>query len=117
MNLRMYRGDTAEFRVTALDIDGNPLDITGASAWFTAKRTTSDDDLSAVFQKTVGDGITITDAPNGIMLVRLAEADTASVTGREYLEYDLQVKDTSDGVWTVARGSLLVEADVTRTSA
>ena len=117
MNLKMYRGDTAEFRVTALDIDGNPLNLTGASAWFTAKRTTSDDDNSAVFQKTVGNGITIIDAINGIMLVRLAEADTSSIAGKEYLEYDLQVKDTSNGVWTVARGSLLVLADVTRTSA
>lgn len=116
MNLKMYRGDTAEFRVTALDIDGNPLDITGAQAWFTAKRSTTDDDVSAVFQKTVGDGITITDAPGGIMLVRLSESDTSSVTKKEYLQYDLQVKDTGNGVWTVARGSLLVEADVTRAS-
>lgn len=116
MNLKMYRGDTAQFRVTALDIDGNPLDITGASAWFTAKRTTQDGDVDAVFQKTVGTGITITDAPNGVMLVQLAEADTNTLTKKEILEYDLQIKDTSDGVYTVARGALTVEADVTRAS-
>lgn len=116
MNLKMYRGDTAQFRVTALDIDGNPLDISGASAWFTAKRATTEADNTAVFQKTVGDGITITDALNGIMLVQLAEADTNTLTKKEVLEYDLQVKDVLNGIYTVARGSLTVEADVTRAS-
>jgi len=113
MNLRMYRGDTAEFRVTAKDIDGNPLNLTGASAWFTAKLSTVDPDTSAVFQKSVGDGITVTDATGGIMMIRLAEDDTSSLSGKTVLQYDVQVRDTSNGVWTVARGTLLVEADVT----
>lgn len=115
-NLKMYRGDTAEFRVTALDIDGEPLNLTGASAWFTAKNNTADLDNAAVFQKTIGDGITVVNAVGGIMLVRLAEVDTSSITGKVFLQYDLQVKDATDGVWTVSRGVILVESDVTQTS-
>jgi hypothetical protein len=117
MNLTMVRGDTPTFDIAVKKPDGTPLSLAGAQMWFTAKKSTMDTDLAAVFQKTIGSGITVTDATAGLAEVTLAAADTSALPSRIILEYDVQVKDVIGGVYTIARGWLTVSGDITRSTA
>ena len=113
--LSMYRGDTKSWPFT-IEVNGVALNITGASFWFTAKNKISDADVDAVFQKTVGDGITITSASEGKIEVKLAEGDTNTLTKRKRLHFDLQMKEASGDVSTPMAGVLVVDLDVTRST-
>ena len=116
VDLGMYRGDTALFPFAVTDSTG-AYNIAGATFWFTAKKTPCDTDASAVFQKTLADGITVTNAAAGLGQVELAEADTSSLAcSRTVLFYDLQMKTSTGKVYTVAAGKLTVNPDVTVTT-
>lgn len=116
VELSMYRGDTALFPFAVTDSAG-AYNIAGASFWFTAKKTPCDADVSAVFQKTLADGITVTNAAAGLGQVELAEADTNTLPcSRTILTYDLQMKTAAGKVYTLAYGKLTVNPDVTVTT-
>lgn len=97
-------------------VDGanQPLNLTGASIWFTAKRRYSDTDADAIIQKTVGDGITVDNAAGGLAHVTLLPEDTFDLPFyRQTFRYDVKVK-SSDGISAiVARGQLTIEPAVT----
>ena len=108
--LTMYRGNTMVFDF-AITVGGNPVDLTDAGLWFTAK--TSPTSTAAVFQKTLGQGITVTDPASGIGLIQLAPSDTSGLASRQaQLYFDLEV-ELAGTVHTVAAGRLVVEPDVT----
>ena len=110
--LRFVRGDSFKF-VLDIDIDGSPYNLTGTTMKMTAKWSHSDSDANALFQKTIGDGITYTDAANGQAQIILAPADTISLPPQiVVLQYDVELTDGSS-VYTVARGDLAVLPDVT----
>lgn len=111
-NIVCKRGDTIDLEVIATR-DGAPLDLTGTSIWFTAKRKLKDADENAIAQKTLGAGITVTDAEAGEALVTLDPADTAALTKETTLYCDVQVVEASGRVTTVASGTLTIELDVT----
>jgi hypothetical protein len=116
-HLRMHRGESAVWLVTVTDAAGAPVNITGAAMRFTAKLRASDADAAAVFAKAVGTGIVLTTPASGIATVTLAATDTAALAaGRDHLlQYDWKM--TLSGITTtVAFGSLLVEAAMTRTA-
>lgn len=117
--LRMDRGDSASFTVAATQANGDPQSIVGATVWFTAKDRLTDEDAGAVIAKTTtGDaGVTIVDGPGGIARVDLDPADTAALTGPTTLYWDVQAKDASGSVRTLARGRLFISLDVTRATA
>lgn len=109
----MYRGDAASFDIVAVQSDGvTPLDITGATIWFTAKHRRSDADPGAI-QKTVGAGVVIVDGPTGQARVDLAAADTSPFTVPTTLYWDVQAKIAGKDR-TLAFGRLRVLLDVTR---
>jgi len=121
MQDRMYRGDAHLVEIT-IKRAGLPVDLTGATIWYTAKEALADADVDAVFQKTVGSGVTILDqvAYKGKAQLKLEAADTEGLdmgtTGFVVLYFDVQVKlldETSP--WTVLLGTLKVERDVTIT--
>jgi hypothetical protein len=108
--LTMFRGNTMvlDFSVT---LGGNPVDLTGAGMWFTAK--TSPGASSVVFQKAVGSGITVTDASSGAGMIELVSSDTHGLGARTArLYFDLEV-EIAGAVYTVAAGRLVVEPDLT----
>jgi hypothetical protein len=112
----MHRGDAASFQVVALASDGvTPVDLTGATLWFTAKPRRSDaDNAAGVIQKTSASGaIVITDAPAGQARVDLAAADTSGLAGDTTLWWDAQAK-VGGRDRTLAHGRLFIRADVTR---
>lgn len=116
MDLKMTRGDSKRIALALPDASGNPLDLTDASVWMTAKEAFTDTDDAATFQKTIGAGITVLDEDNGVILVELDPEDTSTLDAvRTRLVYDIQVKDADDAISTPISGKLTVYPDVTIT--
>lgn len=116
-DLRMTRGDDKAFAFVLTTASGDPLDLTGASVYMTAKEAYSDTDDGATFQKTNLDGITVLNAANGLIRVDLVPTDTEDLDDRRVrLYYDIQVRDADDKVTTVQSGRLVVYPDVTLTT-
>lgn len=103
-NITMVRGDTLSLGVSIETEEGEPIDID--SAYFSCKKNY---DESYVFQKSLGDGITRSEA--GKYVVRVAPSDTENIDAGQYF-YDLQVEKNGD-VFTVLIGTLNVMHDVT----
>lgn len=99
----MVRGDTLSF---SAKFEGLATAFSAAS--FTVRKTPTDE--TAVFQKTLSDGITA--AGDDIYLVRIAPEDTENVACGKYY-YDFEVRTDSD-VYTVMLGLLTIEQDITR---
>jgi hypothetical protein len=113
-NVSAKRGDTIRLLITCTRA-GSPVNLTGASIWATFKRSISDTDAAATtIQKTLDNGIVVTDAANGLAVVTLDPADTASLTKETTFEGDIQVREADGIVTTVADGSLFIALDVTR---
>jgi hypothetical protein len=86
-------------------------DLTGAGIWFAAK--TSPGANTVIFQKSVGSGITVTDAACGAGMIELVPSDTQWVrvrTARLYFDMDVEA---AGAIYTVAAGRLVVEPDLT----
>lgn len=114
MNFTMTRGDTVQFSVV-VTLDDVAYDLTDCSLWFTAKYKYTDDDDDAVFQKTLGDGITVTSAPQGLAAIVISPTDTDALSLiKTVLFWDLQLVDDSGNVYTIASGNLIVNPDVTQ---
>jgi hypothetical protein len=114
--LAMHRGDAAAWAFTVRQPDGTAQDLTGLSARFTAKRRVDDADGAAgSITRTVGSGITVTDAAAGTLVVELAAADTDALTTDTTLVWDLQLTGAGKPR-TVAWGTLVVRADIGRTA-
>lgn len=116
MPLVMYREDTGKWDF-AIELNGEPLDISSYNIRFTAKWARSDADVDAVFSLTVGSGITKTDALNGEIQVIVASSLTSTLPMHNVeLEYDIQIQNTGNSeVFTVRSGILRVLADVSLT--
>lgn len=119
-NLRMYRGDTLNIDFQVKDDDGSVVDLSGATAWFTVKDQLTDSDASAIFQyqatePTATTGITWTNASQGKYRVSINPADTDNLGDTvQELHWDSQVKTSAGEIYTVEKGKLLVEPEVTR---
>jgi hypothetical protein len=110
--LEMVRGDTKQFEATCY-LDDVVTPITGFLFYFTVKRRRTDDLVDQVFQKTIGSGITITDGPNGELLIQLLVSDTDDeiITERigfvDYF-YDLKLKNGSE-IFTLEYGTFRIK--------
>jgi hypothetical protein len=117
--LRMKRGDTAPFRGVAVVVATveEPMDITTATVFFTAKSDIDHPDASAIIAlDSDSNGIEITDAVNGEFVITIAPSDTDSITVDDelVLVYDVQLVFSPSEVYTVDEGTLTIEQDVTR---
>ena len=102
LNLCMVRGDTLAF---AFEVEGiTNLD----TAYFSCKANADDEEY--VFQKSLNDGISLVEA--GKYRVRVAPEDTQNIEIGSYF-YDLEIGKNSD-IYTILKGVLKVEQDVTR---
>lgn len=106
----MHSGDTRRVRVTVEDSAGDPVDLTSSSiSWsFSSDNTATG---SQVVTYSLGSGIALIDAVNGIFEITIAPADTASVTaGKRYHEAELTESDGT--VTTVVTGTITFEDDL-----
>lgn len=101
-NLNMVRGDTLAFGFEVEGVD--QID----TAFFSCKINADDDEY--VFQKSFHDGIT--DAGDGQYRVRVAPSDTEDVEVGSYY-YDLEIGVNED-IYTILKGRLKIEQDITR---
>lgn len=116
INLVAKRGDDEEYEFTITVADGGPFDLTDCDLAFTAKRLLTDPDSDAVIVKTLGDGITVTDAENGEATLVIASADTVGLTVDRrglHFYYDIQVTESDGLISTPIEGRLTVRSDVT----
>lgn len=111
----MWRGDTEVFDA-AITVGGLPVNITGCTLRFTAKRSLQDSDADAIFQRITPTEIVITNGPGGLCQITVASTDTASETQDVRCYCDLQLVDTLGNVSTTATGTLHIKMDVTRTN-
>lgn len=112
MNLEMYRGDAAIWNLICYQNDGTRLDISSGSLFFAAKASTNMTDVQALFIKTIGDGITVTDGPNGLCTVELDKTDTEGISAPSSYQWGLQYVTTGNKPYTLMRGRLTVKADI-----
>lgn len=112
-DFQITKGDTPTFNV-AVTQGGSVFSLVGCSMWFTAKYAYRDLDAAAVFQKTIGAGITVTNAALGLATVTLAAIDTSPLAAvKVLLVWDLQVRTAGGKTYTVSSGNLIVFPDVT----
>lgn len=104
-DITMFAGDTKTLQVTVKDENGDAVDLTGASIRWQASRSVNK--RPADLEKSVGDGITITDATAGRFDVTLDSADTEDLRGDFY--HEAEVIDASGNVSTVFTGTLTIE--------
>ena len=102
-NLSMVKGDTGNITVILEGFEG-----TFESAYMTVKANPADS-APIVFQKTLGNGITVQDEDE--LLVKVAPNDTKNLTAGVYY-YDIQVGANGD-IQTVALGNLDIVQDIT----
>lgn len=111
-----FRGDTFSLTLN-VKLKGQPVDLTGASLAFTAKRWCDlweTDDSKAVIKKTTApdDGITITNAAKGIAVLRVPPSETTELDGVVY--FDIQLTTANADVFTVERGKITIISDITK---
>lgn len=113
----VYRGDDRNLPVEVTEPGGpGAQDLTGWSLWFTGKLNIADDDAAAIFQYTIGSGITVDNAAGGLATIAIAGDDTNALTADSTTLFcDLQGKDGAGKIATLATGKLTVEAEITRT--
>lgn len=119
-DLIAVRGDDENYDLTVA-INGVAIDLTNAMLWFTVKKDSSERDLRALIQKTVGDGIELAyqgvATPSGAdttgqATIRIDPEDTEKLKPGTYI-YDVQMK-LAGAVTTLVSGGFEITADVTR---
>lgn len=126
--ISMIRGDTRILAIPYLDPSGNPLDLTGATVFFTVNASDDPtDDTAAVVEKQVTsficpinctvNGVDFTKNEDtttaGVAWITLSNPDTQDVAPDTYF-YDAQVKDASADVTSSKQDQFIVTADITR---
>lgn len=116
-NLPEWRGDTIRFLVTVTR-NGSPVNLAGASMWFTAKLNPSDDDDDATtIQKTIGNGIAVTSEAGGLAVVTLEDEDTDGLNAATDYYCDVKLLEASGIRTTIATGRMPIQLNVTRAPA
>ena len=112
--IKMWRGDDQQISIAVTDDADAPQDITGWDLWLTGKTAKTDLDAAAVFQLTIGSGITVVSAAGGTAPALLANDDTSGLSDDSTVLYvDLQAKDGSGDIHTLQAGLITVYADIT----
>lgn len=107
-------GNSIEFTAALTDSAGAAIDgTTVSSAWFTGKSSVNDADNAAVFQVSLGSGIT---RSLNVLTVKVQDVAASLANQKTVLVCDLKVKFTDGFEAVVARGSLQVLEAVTRAS-
>lgn len=108
MNLTLICRDDVDLDITFTDKDGEPIDLTGCTVFFTMKKKISDSDEDAIIEKEVTSHIEPTE---GTTRVSLTNTDT-DIPARHYF-YDIQVEDTANKIISSTVGQIKITQDVT----
>jgi|APHM01.1.fsa_nt_gi Domain of unknown function (DUF2479). len=100
---RYFAGDTAVVEVTVRQ-DGSPKDLSNATITFALSRFRGDE---PIIEKTLGNGVTITDALAGVLRIEIEGDETADLgeaDGEDY-HYEVAVRDNNSATATVTTGT------------
>ncbi len=106
-NFEMHSGDTVVIVVTVLTGKDQVVPITGATAIFIVAKS---ENGSAIFSKSVGSGIVLTDPVQGVMTITLNSGDTEALVGVHYME--LELTDAALRVSTIVVGHINIRKNV-----
>lgn len=118
--LTMSRGDQRSFTLKIFAADGTtPLNITGWSLWFTGKMDFADADAAAIFMLTIANGgIVVDNATGGVCTITLQPTHTNSLPDTQTkVLVEVQAKSGTTTVNTLKGGHILVNPELTRTTA
>lgn len=113
--LEMTRGDSKTYTLTMKDGSGNPYCLKNWAVFFTLKTNVCLDDSEASLQKIVTTFADTTAGTSGVAAIELLPADTASLEAREY-DFDIAVTTAAGKNYTIMKGKLDLQYDVTRTA-
>lgn len=108
MQIKRVRGDSNPLKITLENMEGNPVDLTGSTVFFTVKRNMQDTDANALIAKST---TTHTSAVDGETQITLTTTDT-DITGTFY--YDVQVKNSDGEIFSVIADKIIFVDDVTK---
>lgn len=110
---KFIRGDSRVLKIVVTNSDGTPFNLTGCTIFFTlnineepANDTT---DTTAIIKKTA---TSIPSPALGIANITLTNTDTKALSEDEYW-YDIQLKDNSGNITSLARNQFTVIDDIT----
>lgn len=108
--IEIIKRDTQVWTVKFTDENGSPIDLTGATVWFTAKKYNKlsiDNDINKVIQKVI---TTHTNPTAWITTIELSSTDTDIAAGEYW--YDIQLTNAWS-VQSIKKWILQVIQDVT----
>lgn len=108
MSFEMFSGDTMRVNFTITDAStGSALDLTGATVrWQMSKAKAIGFSATPIITKTEGNGLEITDAFGGLILVNLDPEDTEGRSGNFY--HELECIDIDGDVSTAYTGTFII---------
>lgn len=111
-DMQIIRRDDVAYDITFVDVDGDPINLTGATVFFTVKRKLTDVDADAVIEKE----ITVFTTPLlGVATLNLTNSETNIAPGDYF--FDIQLKTVDGKIASSVAGKFFVLQDVTiRTS-
>lgn len=112
--LSLIRGDTHSYGITFKNSAGAPLCIKNWVVKFTVKSNYDLSDAQASFQKIVTSFSDTTSGTSGSASILILPADTQDLSVGEY-DYDIVATTNENKTYTVQRGKLDLEWEVTRT--
>lgn len=100
-NLEMHAGETKWLEVTVADQYSVPVNLTGADITYIAQ-------LPVPIEKTVGNGITLTDPTAGVFEIAIGEDDTVGIERTISVEHECKVATATGEVMVAFAGRLTV---------
>jgi hypothetical protein len=107
-DIEIIRGDDISFATTFTDENGDAVNLTGSTVFFTVKEDYDKTDAEAVISKSV---ISHTSPASGITSIVLTNSDTTITPGDYY--WDIQIKDSNSKISSIKAGKFIVSADIT----
>lgn len=109
VDFRIYKGDTAPTTLTFTNVNGDPIDLSGASILMQIKEKTGD--LTSLVELSTNDLISIGGTDNNVVTI-LSWVDVPY--SRVPLVYDMQFTLSNGRVVTYLTGKITVVIDVSR---
>jgi hypothetical protein len=100
-NIAIFSGDSQDFNFSVTDAAAAATDLTGAAVKFKISRSPQS---AAIIVKTIGAGITITNALGGLFKASLVASDTNNLNGKFY--FQAQVTDSGGNRSVISHGAI-----------
>lgn len=113
--LSLIRGDNQTYTLNIKTADGTPYCLKNWVVFFTLKTNPSLPDSSASLQKIVTTFSDTTGGTSGVAVIPILPEDTINLDPMEY-DFDIAVRTAANETYTVLRGKMNLEYDVTRTA-